>query len=116
MRLEARKYLYDIRRAAGLLREFTHSKTLADYEGDAMLRSAVERQFEIIGEAMTKLAKADAPMAERISQHQRIIAFRNVLIHGYADLDHRLVWDVVETSLQTLVREVDGLLGGGADD
>ena len=59
MRLEARKYLYDIRRAAELLREFTSGKTFADYEGDAMLRSAVERQFEIIGEAMTSLAKTD---------------------------------------------------------
>ncbi len=42
MKLEARKYLYDIQSAAGLLREFTDGKTLADYEGDAMLRSAVD--------------------------------------------------------------------------
>ena len=116
MRLEARKYLYDIQRAAGLLREFTDGKTFADYESDAMLRSAVERQFEIIGEAMTKLAKPEAPMADHISQYQRMIAFRNLLIHGYADVDDRLVWDVVETSLLTLVREVDALLGEGAND
>ena len=52
MRLETRKYLYDMQRAAALLREFTGGKTLVDYESDAMLRSAVERQFEIIGEAL----------------------------------------------------------------
>ena len=104
MSLEARKYLYEIQRAARLLREFTDGKTLADFDSDAMLRSAVERQFEIIGEAMTKLAKADAPMADQISQYQRIIAFRNVLNHGYADVDDRLVWDVVETSLPNLLR------------
>lgn len=52
MRLEARKYLYDIQHAGGLILEFTDNKTFADYEGDAMLRSAVERQFGIIGEAM----------------------------------------------------------------
>ena len=113
MKLEARKYLYDIQSAAGLLREFTDGKTLADYEGDAMLRSAVERQFEVIGEAMAKLAKTDESLAGRISQYQRIIAFRNVLIHGYADVDDRLVWDVVETSLPNLVQEIDAVLKDG---
>ena len=61
---------------------------------------------------MTKLAKTDAPMADQISQYQRIIAFRNVLIHGYADMDDRLVWDVVGTSVPTLVHEVVALWGG----
>ena len=110
MRLEARKYLYDIQRAAGLLREFTDGKTFADYESNAMLRSAVERQFEVIGEAMAQLARIDEPLADRISQYQRIIAFRNVLIHGYADVDDRLVWDVINNNLATLIREVDTLL------
>ena len=113
MKLEARKYLYDIQSAAGLLREFTDGKTLADYEGDAMLRSAVERQFEVIGEAMAQLARTDETLASLISQYQRIIAFRNVLIHGYANVDDRLVWDVVETSLPNLVREIDGILEDG---
>ena len=48
MRLEVKKYLYDIQRAANLLTEFTHGKTFADYERDAMLRAAVEREFEVI--------------------------------------------------------------------
>ena len=51
MRLEIKKYLYDIQYAIGLLKEFTDSKTSADYERNTMMRSAVERQFEIIGEA-----------------------------------------------------------------
>ena len=46
MRLETRKYLDDMQRAAGLLAEFTSGKSLADYERDAMVRAAVERQFE----------------------------------------------------------------------
>jgi uncharacterized protein with HEPN domain len=110
MKLEAQKYLYDIQRAAGLLREFTDGKMFADYEGDALLRSAVERQFEVIGEAMAQLARTDEPLADRISQYQRIIAFRNVLIHGYADVDDRLVWDVINTNLPRLIREVDAIL------
>lgn len=55
-------------------------------------RPCYERQCEIIGEALAKLAKADEPVAARISNYRRIIAFRNILIHGYTDVDHRLVW------------------------
>ena len=64
-----------------------------------MLRAAVERKFEVIGEAITKLVRLDETIGNRISDYKRIIAFRNVLIHGYADVDDRLVWDVVETNL-----------------
>ena len=92
MRLEVRKYLYDIQRAAALLNEFTDGETFADYKRDAMLRAAAERQFEIIGEAMAQLVKIDKTVSTRISNYQRIIAFRNVLIHDYAGVDAKLVW------------------------
>ena len=78
-----------------------------------MLRAAVEREFEIIGEAMTQLARVDKAVAARISEYKRIIAFRNVLIHEYADVDNQLVWGVIETNLSTLVREIDALLADG---
>ena len=113
MRLEARKYLYDIQKAASLLDEFVAAKTFDDYQRDAMLRAAVEREFEIIGEAMTQLARVDEAVAARISQYKRIIAFRNVLIHEYVDVDDRLVWGVVETNLPTLIPEIDALLEDG---
>ena len=110
MRLESLKYLYDVQRAACLLREFTRGKTFADYESDAMLRSAVERQFEVIASPMTQLARIDEPMVGQISHYERIIAFRNVLIHGYADVDNRLVWGVLEANLPTLLNEVSEIL------
>jgi uncharacterized protein with HEPN domain len=75
-----------------------------------MLRAAVERQFEIIGEALAQLAKRDANLAAHIGEHRRIIAFRNILIHGYADVDNKLVWDIVETKLPVLRREIGVLL------
>lgn len=109
MRLETRKYLDDMRRAANVLEEFTAGRSFEQYREDAMLRAAVERQFEIIGEAMARLARVDEAVAARISGYRRIISFRNVLIHGYADVDDRLVWDVVETSLPTLVEEINAL-------
>ena len=110
MRLESRKYIHDMQRAARSLTEFTRGKSFAEYQDDDMLRAAVERQFEIIGEAMTQLARADAAVAARISGYRRIIAFRNVLIHGYADVDDRLVWDILEKGLPTLARETQSLL------
>ncbi|MGH9860336.1 MAG: HepT-like ribonuclease domain-containing protein, partial [Candidatus Acidiferrales bacterium] len=90
MRLEAKKYLYDIQQAAARIAEFTVGKQFVDYERHPMLRSAVERQFQVLGEALAQLAKLDVKLAGRISQHRRIIAFRNILIHGYANVDDRL--------------------------
>ena len=95
---------------------FTSGKTFDAYADDPMLQSAVERQFAIIGEAMTHLARIDLTVAEGISNYRRIIAFRNVLIHGYTDVDDLLVWDVLVTSLPILVREVAALLDEGTDD
>ena len=111
MRLEAKKYLYDIQQAAARISDFTAGQTFGDYQQTALLRAAVERQFEIIGEATAQLVKLDESIAARITEYRRIIAFRNILIHGYTDVDDRLVWDVVTTKLTLPRREVDELLG-----
>jgi uncharacterized protein with HEPN domain len=110
MPLETKKYLYDLRQAADLIAQFTAGRSFEDYTDDAMLRAAVEREFEIVGEALGRLARIDATLAARISEHRRIIAFRNILIHGYAIVDDRLVWDIVETKLPVLRREIEALL------
>jgi len=113
MQLEHAKYLYDIQYASGLLTDFVQGKTWPDYEANAMLRAAVERQFEIIGEALAQLAKGDTTLVGCISDYRSIIAFRNVLIHGYAQVDDALVWDVVQTRLPTLCQQVNELLRAG---
>lgn len=66
MRREASSYLWDAHHAATLLREFRQGKEFADYEAEPMLRSAVERQFEIIGEALNQLSKVDKGVAAKI--------------------------------------------------
>jgi len=111
MRHDAKKYLYDIDRAAALIAQFTARKSFARYRKEPMLRAAVEREFEIIGEALSQLARHHPALVTKISESRRVIAFRNILIHGYADVDDRLVWDVVETKLPTLRAEVAALLG-----
>jgi uncharacterized protein with HEPN domain len=110
MQLEAKKYLHDIQQAAELITTFTEGKSLTDYSADPQVRSAVERQFEIIGEALAHLARLDPALARRIPEHPRIIAFRNILIHGYAEVDHRIVWDIVQSKLPALRSEVATLL------
>ncbi len=81
---EAEKYLWDADIAAERIARFTVGRSFDDYIADDLLRAAVERQFEIIGEAFTGLRRADPRLAERIPDLPRIIAFRNVLIHAYA--------------------------------
>lgn len=110
MRHETKKYLEDVARAADLIGQFTAGKTFADYREDAMLRAAVERQFEIVGEALVQLSKRDASVAAQIGEHKRIIAFRNMLIHGYNNVDDMLVWGIVESKLAGLRRDVAALL------
>jgi uncharacterized protein with HEPN domain len=110
MQLEARKYLYDIQQAAELIGQFTIDKEFTHYQHEPMLRLAVERAFSIIGEALSQLAKLDTAIAVQISGYQRIIAFRNILIHAYAEVDDRIVWDVVETKLPGLRQQVARLL------
>jgi uncharacterized protein with HEPN domain len=110
MRLESKKYLYDVLQAGRNLERFAEGKIFSDYESDTQLRSATERQFEIIGEALRRLSNEDAATAARISEYERIIAFRNILIHGYAEIDNRIVWDVLQTKLPKLLKEVEALL------
>ena len=112
MRLEAKKYLYDVQQAAARIAEFTAGKLFEDYHADMLLRAAVEREFEIVGEALAQLGRTDEALLAGISEYQRIIAFRNILIHGYADVDDRIVWDVVQGKLPVLRSEVEALLAG----
>jgi len=83
MRLEAKKCLEDVRQAAELILQFTAGKSFSDYDNDALLRSGVERQFEIIGEAVSRLSKVDPTICAGLPDTPRIVAFRNILIHGY---------------------------------
>ena len=94
-----------------MLTRFTEDKTFADYSRDEMLRSAVERQFEIIGEAISQLSRTDPDAASQIEGYQRIIAFRNILVHGYAQIDDGIVWGLLQTRLPELHRQAKMLMG-----
>jgi uncharacterized protein with HEPN domain len=110
MQLEARTLLFDMQGAAHKIRSFTSGRTFADYQADSMLRSAVERQFEILGEALNRLAKLDVAIASRVGDYRRIISFRNALIHGYDSIQDEVVWGVLDTGLPALEKAVSELL------
>jgi uncharacterized protein with HEPN domain len=69
---DARKYLFDIAEASKLVSEFVAGKTLDDYLKSALLQSGVERQFEIISEALGQLAKVDQQVASRITDFKPV--------------------------------------------
>jgi uncharacterized protein with HEPN domain len=112
---ETKKYLFDIAEACDLIAQFTHGKTLADYQQDPLLRSGVERQFEIVGEALKQAIQNNPSLEKFISNSSRIISFRNRLIHGYATIADEVVWGVIETNLPVLTREVRELLEQAGD-
>ena len=104
------KLLEDVRDAAAFIREVTAGKTLEHYRRERLLRQAIERNFEIIGEAMNRLALHDPVTAGRITKHRRIVDFRNVLAHGYDLIDHRIVWSTIDEEVPVLLAEVEALL------
>ncbi|MEI6125867.1 MAG: HepT-like ribonuclease domain-containing protein [Pseudomonadota bacterium] len=110
MLLETKKLLEDARQAAVLILDFTRGKIFTDYDQDIFLRSAVERQFEIIGEALNRLFRSDPQTADYISSIKRIIGFRNVLSHGYDVVENTVVWDIIKNNVPTLHSEIETLL------
>lgn len=110
MRREPRNYLWDVREAADAILTFIADADYESYAESSLIHSAVERKFEIIGEALNLLFKTDSALARRIPEIERIIAFRNVLIHGYAVVEHARVWDIAQVYLPRLLTAVEELL------
>ncbi|MBC7705249.1 MAG: DUF86 domain-containing protein [Rhodoferax sp.] len=110
MHPRAPKLLEDIRSAADFVKAVTQRVSLEQFKQDRLLRQAVERNFEIIGEAARRLEKDDPATAAGIADYRRIIAFRNVLIHGYDVIDPAIVWSAIADDLDPLLRDVQALL------
>jgi uncharacterized protein with HEPN domain len=110
MRRDARCYLWDALKAAEAVQSFLHGRTYEAFVEDYLLRSAVERQLEIIGEALSQLAKVDPQIADNVAELPRIVAFRNILVHGYAAIDYATVWRLIEDKLPELHSNLTMLL------
>lgn len=97
------KYGFDTLRAAERISQFVAGRTFEEYLNNDMLRSAVERQFEIIGEALNALRRHAPEAAARVLDLPPVVAFRNLPIHGYASINDALVRDVATTELPGLI-------------
>ena len=104
------KYLYDILSSCEFLLQFTAGQSEEKYAQDRAFRSAIERELQIIGEAVLQLERIAPQVAAKISEHRNIIGFRHVLVHGYDSLRAETVWNVIEVKLPVLVDDVRKLL------
>ncbi len=110
MRDEERAHLYDIIQAGRAIQDFTGGCTFDDYVANAMMRGAVERKFEIMGEALNRIRKKNPDLLGHIRECREIISFRNILIHGYDIIDDRIVWAVIQEDLDNLIEDAEHLL------
>jgi uncharacterized protein with HEPN domain len=110
MQRDPRVYLWDVQQAATDIEVFLAGVDFEAYKHGKLVRAAVERKFEVIGEALNQLLKHAPELAGRISDVRRIIDFRNHLIHGYGRVDQAEVWRIAKASLPALKAEVSALL------
>ncbi len=105
------KYLYDVLNAIDEINGYFegHPKLFEVFNLDLMLRRAVERNVEIMGEAMNRILKEmpDIP----ITNARKIVDTRNYIIHGYDSLSSDILWSIIINHLPLLRKEVSSLLG-----
>ena len=89
---------------------FLGNRSLSAYLADELCQSAVERQLEIAGDALGQLRKLDAVLFGKIPDGDLVVAFRNVLAHGYATLDHRRVYEIALSRAGELLKTLESLL------
>lgn len=107
---DPRAFLWDARDAALAIQAFTKGMDSAAYAANAMAQAAVERKFEVIGEALSQLSRIDTALASRVPDLARIVAFRNQLIHGYASVNVGTVWNVLTSAIPPLLSAIQSML------
>jgi uncharacterized protein with HEPN domain len=110
MEAKTKACLYDILTAGQGILNFVAAKTFEDYEANQMLRLATEREFEIIGEALVRIRNLEESLLDEIPDAFRVIAFRNILVHGYDVINNVIVWDAIQYNLPDLLQKVSSIL------
>ncbi len=105
-----KKHLFDIQQSIQSIVTYTQDLDKEAYLANQMIQAAVERKFEIIGEALNRLYREDDEVLAEIRDYQRIIGFRNILAHGYDAINQSLVWDAVQNHLSPLSEDIERLM------
>ena len=115
MARELSAYLYDIVEACDAIEDVMTGVTLEDYRKKRSVRSSVEREFIIIGEALRRISVLDSCLFMTISNSRSIVDFRNLLTHNYGAINDDAVYGLVYSDLIVLRAEVAELLSGLLD-
>jgi uncharacterized protein with HEPN domain len=109
MDLEIKKWLKDIDLAISEINSFfPEKKVFMEFQRDLMRRKAVERNIEIIGEALSRIMKINPEI--KISEARKIVDTRNRIIHGYDSVSSEVIWLIVTRQLPILENELKELL------
>lgn len=109
MEEQIKKYLTDILTSIAHIEQFTEElTTFFEYESNLLIKRAVERELEIVGEAMSRILKTEE--AVEIEHSRRIVDLRNRIIHGYDSVDDGVVWGILKIHLPKLKEEVQTLM------
>ena len=108
---DIKAWLYDILNAIMEIESFFYDSTkeFAKYQNDLRTKRAVERNVEIIGEALSRILKRDETIL--ISNSRKIVDTRNRIIHGYDSVSDDVIWGIVIRHLPILQTEIQDLLG-----
>jgi uncharacterized protein with HEPN domain len=102
----ARSNLEDILDSCFFIQKTCATRSFNDYETDRLFRRAIEREFEIVGEALKRIRDEDEEVFNSIAHAQAIVGFRNRLAHGYDSIDDAMVWGFIAGHLPLLLDEV----------
>lgn len=104
------KCLFDIKIAVEEIDSFfkTENRDFENYKGNSLLKRAIERNLEIIGEAMNRILKEDPDF--HLENSKRIIGLRNQIIHGYDTVSDESIWGIITNHLPKLKTEIDSLI------
>jgi len=109
MERQINKFLQDIVNSIDSIDSYTEqTKTFADYKNNKLVRRAVERELEIIGEAMRRVLEFDPEI--KITNPKGAVNFRNRISHGYDTIDDSIVWGLITRQIPSLKSEVETLL------
>lgn len=103
------KHYYDAREAARAIRRFAAGRSYDDYCTDEMLSSAIERKFEIIGEALARIRRQRPDDLRLIGKWPAIIGFRNILAHAYEHIEDAVVWGIVTEQLPRFIEQLEAI-------
>ncbi|MBN1647822.1 MAG: DUF86 domain-containing protein [Spirochaetales bacterium] len=110
MQRDIKTYCSDILESIDKIGKFIEDMSFQKYTENSLVKSAVERQFEIIGESLSRISRYFPQKFSEISNGRNIIDFRNIISHGYDVIEDSIVWDIIKNHLPGLEKEMNNLL------